>query len=178
MRLRITRSENHKWMINELKKVERLLFEHLHLPISNVTQDKESRAYFGCSFQIDKLNFTFRKAKITPKKAGQFVTLWKRDSHKITQPFRESDDFGFYIIAAQENEKYGLFLFPKSELSKRHILTSIAKEGKRGFRIYPGWTNTGNKQAEKTQSWQTKYFIDFTTYDLKNREKITSIMLV
>jgi len=165
-------------MINELKKVERLLFEHLHLPISNVTQDKESRAYFGCSFQIDKLNFTFRKAKITPKKAGQFVTLWKRDSHKITQPFRESDDFGFYIIAAQENEKYGLFLFPKSELSKRHILTSIAKEGKRGFRIYPGWTNTGNKQAEKTQSWQTKYFIDFTTYDLKNREKITSIMLV
>lgn len=163
-------------MITELKKIESLLFELIALKISNVIEDEESKEYFGCDFKADKLNFKFRKAKITPKKVGQFVTLWKRNSQNLTEPFNESDNFDFYIIVTEDIENYGLFLFPKNELSKRQILTTNAKEGKRGFRVYPNWTETKNKQAEKTQIWQSKYFIDFTTKDSKNTDKIISII--
>jgi len=39
-------------------------------------------------------------------------------------------------------------------------LTSIKKEGKRGFRVYPNWVKPENKQAEKTQNWQQDYFVE------------------
>ena len=139
-------------MITELKKIENLLFQGINLKISNLIEDKESQEYFGYNFQAEKLNFKFRKAKITPKKVGQFVTLWKRNSQNITEPFNETDAFDFYIIATEEIEKCGFFLFPKNELIKRNILSTKFKEGKRGFRVYPSWTKTENKQAEKTQS--------------------------
>jgi len=162
-------------MINELQKTEALLFNQIPLKISNIIEEKEAKEYYGFDFQSDKLHLKFRKAKITPKKIGQFVTLWKRNAQNITEPFQESDAFDFCIIAVEENEKYGFFLFPKSELIKRNILTT-SKTGKRGFRVYPSWTKTENKQAEKTQSWQTKYFIDCTTNDPKNTYKINSII--
>ena len=163
-------------MINELNRVENLLFEQISLKISNVIEDEESQDYFGYNFQTNKLNFKFRKAKITPKKVGQFVTLWKRNSQNITEPFNELDNFDFYIIVTEENEKYGLFLFPKNELRKRQILTTTSKGGKRGFRVYPSWTKTENKQAERTQSWQTKYFLDFTKEDSINIKRINSVI--
>lgn len=163
-------------MITELKKIENLLFTEINLKISNVIEDKESQEYFGYNFQTEKLNFKFRKAKITPKKLGQFVTLWKRNSQNITEPFNETDTFDFYIIVTEEIEKYGFFLFPKNELIKRNILSTKHKEGKRGFRVYPSWTKTENKQAEKTQSWQTEFFIDFTKNDNEISEKLSLIL--
>jgi hypothetical protein len=36
------------------------------------------------------------------------------------------------------------------------------KAGKRGFRVYPIWDKPDNKQAEKTQKWQVKHFLDCT----------------
>ncbi len=77
-------------MINELNKAESLLFKQTSLKISNAIEDEESQDYFGYNFQANKLNFKFRKAKITPKKVGQFVTLWQRNSKNITEPFNES----------------------------------------------------------------------------------------
>ncbi len=162
-------------MINELTKIENLLFEELNLRVSNIIEETESQEYFGYNFQTEKLNFKFRKAKVTPKKVGQFVTLWKRNSQNITTPFDEADEFDFYIIAAEEIEKFGFFLFPKNELIKRNILSTKLKEGKRGFRVYPSWTKTENKQAEKSQSWQTRFFIDFTKNDNEISEKLRSI---
>jgi hypothetical protein len=41
-------------------------------------------------------------------------------------------------------------------------LTNKNKEGKRGIRVYPPWSLTTNKQAIKTQSWQTKYFLEIS----------------
>lgn len=159
-------------MINEIKKIEKLLFETTPSKISNLIEEQEAKEYFGCNFQTEKLNFKFRKAKITPKKVGQFVTLWKRNSNNETEPFRDSDNFDFYIIATEENDNYGFFLFPKSELMKRQILTTNSKEGKRGFRVYPNWTKTENKQAEKTQIWQTQYFINSEDENQKRLNEI------
>ena len=49
-------------------------------------------------------------------------------------------------------------------------MTSIKKEGKRGFRVYPNWVKPENKQAEKTQNWQQDYFVEVNNQqiDLKN----------
>lgn len=163
-------------MINELKRIEKLLFATNQLKISNLIEDEESKEYFGYNFQAEKLNFKFRKAKITPKKNGQFVTLWKRNFNNETIPFNESDNFDFYIIVSEENEKYGFFLFPKNELIKRQILTIQSKEGKRGFRVYPCWVKTENKQAQKTQNWQTQYFFDFTIENNENQKRLAEII--
>lgn len=147
-------------MINELYRIEKLLSGTALSQISNRDEDAESKEYFGYNFDAGNLKFKFRKAKITPKKVGQFVTLWKRNPNGETEPFDETDTIDFYIIVTEENENFGFFLFPKAELIKRHILSTKIKEGKRGFRVYPKWTKTENKQAEKTQIWQTNYFIN------------------
>ncbi|WP_439479562.1 MepB family protein [Chryseobacterium aquaticum] len=65
-------------------------------------------------------------------------------------------------MACDFDEKSGFFLFPKNILSHRHILTTLSKEGKRGFRVYPDWDFPENKQAKKTQDWQKEFFIDFS----------------
>lgn len=149
-------------MINELKKIEHLLWETNQSHISNVVEDLASKAYLGYQFESNAQTFIFRKSKITPKKNGQFVTLWKRNANNESEPYCDNDDVDFYMILSQENEQWGIFLFPKNELIKRHILSTKLKEGKRGFRVYPKWTKPENKQAEKTQTWQNNYFLDFT----------------
>lgn len=163
-------------MTNDLKNIAKLLVEITQSQISNLIEEDESKEYFGYNFEVDKLNFKFRKAKITPKKVGLFVTLWKRNSKNETEPFKASDNFDFYIVATEENENYGLFLFPKNELVARQILSTTLKEGKRGFRVYPNWSKTENKQAEKTQLWQTRYFVDFSNDNKVNTERIKEII--
>nr|WP_309046261.1 MepB family protein [Elizabethkingia miricola] len=55
------------------------------------------------------------------------------------------------------------------------MLTSHSREGKRGFRIYPAWDISLNKQAEKTQQWQSEYFIDMALPEDLITEKLTAI---
>lgn len=162
-------------MIEELKRFEKSISKFIDKKFTNITNDEESEEYFGYNFKIDKLNLKFRKAKITPKKIGQFVTLWKRNSKKQTEPFNENENFDFYIVVTEEVENYGFFIFPKRILCEKQILTTNQKEGKRGFRVYPDWTKTENKQAEKTQSWQKNYFIDLTNNEKVNIEKFNLI---
>lgn len=150
-------------MIRDLQRLQNSVFSKLHLIISQLQQDSECEEYMGYNFQISHFNIKFRKAKITPKKIGQFVTLWKRNPEsRQTEPFNQEDTFDFYIIACDFDEKSGFFLFPKSILSQKHILTTLSKEGKRGFRVYPDWDFPENKQAKKTQDWQKEFFIDFS----------------
>jgi hypothetical protein len=104
------------------------------------------------------MSVIFRKAKITSKKIGQFVSVWRRNELGVTQPHELTDDFEFYIIKCQSNNKIGQFVFPKIELAKRGIVTTSEKEGKRGFRVYPPWDKAESQQAIKTQAWQLNYF--------------------
>ncbi len=148
-------------MIDEIVRIENSLLKVYELKISDLTEDHECEEYSGFNFQINNRRVKFRKAKITPKKTGLFVTLWKRNSEGDTIPFHVDDDFDFYIIAAEQDQNFGFFLFPKAVLSEKQILTNDSKEGKRGCRVYPNWCIPENKQAQKTKMWQTKYFIDF-----------------
>ena len=147
-------------MIKIIQQFEEIALKPLQLSISNLEKDLECDEYFGYNFESNQLLFKFRKAKITPKKVGQFVTLWKRNTDKQTEPFDENDLFDYYIIATEDDSKLGFYIFSKSVLIEKNILSTQNKEGKRGFRVYPDWVKPENKQAEKTQNWQQNYFIE------------------
>ncbi len=65
-------------------------------------------------------------------------------------------------------------------MSENRILTSKKGKGKRGIRVYPNWSVTENIQAQKTQNWQTKYFVEIANkneIDLKKLKKLLKIEL-
>lgn len=124
----------------------------------NITPDKESEAYLACEFTMSQKRVFYRKSKVTPKKMGQFVTFWKRNTEGITQPIPEKYDFDFLIINLKTSTNNGYFIFPKCLLITKGILSSEQHKGKRGFRIYPPWNKPKSKQAQSTQKWQIPYF--------------------
>lgn len=152
-------------MAEVTRQIENLILSINGSEISNITKDEECEEYAGCSFQMNSRNIKFRKAKITPKKSGQFVTLWKRNNKNQTEPFNLNDDFDFYMIATQQHHRFGFFLFSKDVLSKWKILTTGNKQGKRGFRVYSNWDIPESKQAEMTKNWQSQHFFDATYMD-------------
>ena len=93
-------------MITILSLLDEVILKPNHFAISNIEKDAECEEYLGFNFNINHLSVKFRKAKITPKKVGQFVTLWKRNTAKQTEPFDENDVFDYYIIAAEDDSKW------------------------------------------------------------------------
>lgn len=136
------------------------IYNTCDLKIASVFFDKESTAYHACKFKLNDKNIIFRTAKITPKKVGQFVTFWKRNKVGLTEPFSENDMIDYYVINIQTEERVGQFVFPKSVLMEKGIISTSKKDGKRGFRVYPSWDKTISQQAVKTQKWQLNYFFE------------------
>lgn len=134
------------------------LYEPCHLKIEALKPGSEGKEYHACEFELNGSRIISRTARITPKKTGQFVTCWKRDKDGITTPFCEHDTFDYLVINIRKEDAFGQFVFPKSALIDKGIVSAREKEGKRGFRVYPAWDIPGNKQAEKTQKWQLDYF--------------------
>ncbi len=128
--------------------------------ITNYQNHLEAKEYGGCEYQCGPLRFIQRTAKITPKKIGRFVTLWKRDKENMTAPFSENDIFDFLIILCFQDRKIGHFQFPKKVLRDKGILSSQLRrrDGKRGFRVYTTLDIPLSKQAISTQAWQQNYF--------------------
>lgn len=126
--------------------------------ITNFIIDSESIDYNGCDFILSFDNISnqikFRTGKLTPNKLGYFISCWKRDlvSNK-TIPYDSNDSFDYLIVYIQDKE--GLFIFPKSVLIDKQI---ISKNGKRGFRLYAPWIKLTSKQAINTQSWQSNFY--------------------
>lgn len=145
----------------------------MRLQLKNISREPESEEYCAHTFDLGNRRAIFRKAKITPKKVGQFVTLWKRTQNGITQPFAFSDTFDFVIVYVKFENRKGQFIFPKAVLLQHGIISGPSKEGKRGFRIYPFWDNATNGQAMKTQQWQRNYFLEITTdTDLETAKRL------
>ena len=143
-----------------LIETKELVFDKLDFKLSNIEIEKESSEYCAHRFEINNLKIVFRQAKITPTKIGQFVTLWKRKTEKSQiEPLEFIDDFDFVLINANEGNYFGQFVFPKSILLQKGIISDI-KEGKRAFRVYPSWVKTESSQAKKKKKWQLDYFIE------------------
>lgn len=141
-----------------LKIVIELAYNRCGLIISNVKYNPEGTEYGASSFLLDGHSIEHRVSKVTPKKAGQFVAIWKRNENGITEPFDSSDKIDFIVITSRSGNDIGQFVFPKSVLIKQGIMSHNRKGGKRGMRVYPPWDIAPNLQAGKSQSWQVKYF--------------------
>lgn len=146
----------------DLELIDEVVFKPCNFSLKNIKPESESQQYAAHTFQLNKYQILFRKAKITPTKTGQFVTLWKRNEKGITEPFDLKDEFNFYLIAAKTPTNFGIFIFPKKVLHENKILSNQTIDGKRGIRVYPIWDETTSKQAQKTQVWQTEYFLDLS----------------
>lgn len=146
----------------EIDLLNKRLFTPCALLLKTVTAEPESQDYLAHRLTQDNKEVAFRKAKITPTKVGQFVTLWKRNSEGITSAYHIADQIDYAFIFTQTSLFLGVFVFPKELLRLQGIFSDEKKEGKRGFRVYPIWDKASNKQAQKTQSWQLKYFINLT----------------
>lgn len=145
-------------MDKNLKQIKEQIYDKCALKISNFQLELESKAYDACQFKLNRLNIVCRNAKTTPKKSGQFVTFWKRNGKGPIEPFSEKDQIDFFVVNARTTNEFGQFVFPKSILIKKGILSTSKKEGKRAFRVYPSWDKTKNKQAEQAQKWQLNHF--------------------
>ena len=144
---------------DDLKIVKEMVYDSCNFDFKNLNWNTESQEYGACSFELDGKKTQHRFSKITPTKKGQFVTIWKRNKNGITEPFDSNDEIEFIIITSRSGDKLGQFIFPKSVLSEKGIITHNGKSGKRGIRVYPPWDVPKSKQAEKTQSWQLNYFL-------------------
>lgn len=131
--------------------------------ISNINNELEGTEYDACEFELNGMKIISRSSKITPKKVGQFVTFWKRNKKGVTEPYNETDRIDYYVINVKTENDFGQFVFPKSELINKGLISTNKKDGKRGFRVYPKWDKTTNKQAEKTQKWQLNYFYEINS---------------
>lgn len=143
----------------EITLIKRLVHDPLEFALENLSVEKESQEYNACRFLLNENMIISRTAKVTPTKIGQFVTLWKRNGDGPIQPFSTSDDFDLVIINTHFKDQFGQFVFPKSLLKTKGILSTSLKEGKRGFRVYPPWDKATSKQALTTQKWQIEYFL-------------------
>ncbi len=123
-------------------------------------KEEESADYGAYALDLNGLRIRFRVAKTTPTKIGQFVTLWKRVGKGPIQPFDLSDAVDCFVVSTRHGENFGQFVFPKSILCERDIVSRHGEGGKRAIRVYPPWDTTVSRQAQKTQHWQLDYFLD------------------
>jgi hypothetical protein len=147
----------------DLKLVKELLYDKCGLDLTDLALNVEGSEYAACSFKLNQYKIEHRSSKITPKKTGQFVTVWKRNKDKVTEPFNILDDINFIVITSRNDNDIGQFIFPKAVLADKGIIIRDGNGGKRGIRVYPPWDTPTSEQAKKTQKWQTKYFVKLDT---------------
>ncbi|MDQ7918390.1 MepB family protein [Mesonia sp. MT50] len=160
-------------MNKNLSQIKKEVYEVCGLEIINFELEPESKEYDASRFKLNGKKVLCRSAKLTPKKVGQFVTFWKRNEGGTIAPFEVSDLIDFYVVNVRTENKFGQFVFPKSVLVKRGIISTPKKEGKRAFRVYPIWDLVLSKQAKRTQQWQLEYFYEIKTST--NFNKVTEL---
>ena len=147
-------------MTKTLTHIQSKIYDNCDFQIANFQLEQESAEYEACYFKLNEVKIICRTAKITPKKAGQFVTFWKRKGNGPIEPFSDTDDFDLFVVNVKFGEKTGQFVLPKSILAAKGIISTNKKEGKRAFRVYPPWDVVQSKQAERSQKWQLNYFYE------------------
>ena len=143
-----------------LDRVSRLILDELELSPFDFKVEDEGRDYSACTYKIESKLIISRTAKLTPKKPGLFVAIWKRNKFNKPVPFDLSDKLNLLIINVLKGGKHGQFIFPKSMLNQKGIVSGEKSKGKNGMRVYPSWDKDLNPTAAKTQRWQEDYFLE------------------
>lgn len=133
----------------------------LGLPQAPVPET-ESAEYGACRTELHGKRLVLRVAKTTPTKTGQFVTVWKRPHPDADiAPLDEADPVDVVVIAVADDDgaRHGFFIFPRSVMLERGLMSRASTGGKRALRVYPPWCVPESAQAQRTQRWQTAWFV-------------------
>ncbi|MDQ4624568.1 MepB family protein [Janthinobacterium lividum] len=133
----------------------------LGLPQAPVPE-AESADYGACRADLHGKRLVLRVAKTTPTKTGQFVTVWKRPHPDADiAPLDEADPVDIVIIAVADDDgaRHGFFIFPRSVLLERGVMSRASQGGKRALRVYPPCCAPESAQAQRTQRWQGEWFV-------------------
>lgn len=152
----------------DLKLTQELVYNSDKFNFSSLLKEPESSEYGAYTFQLNHFFIKFRVAKITPKKMGQFVTLWKRIGKSPIQCYDFSDLIDFFVISVRKDDLFGQFVFPKSVLCEHKIVSKNGEKGKLAIRVYPPWDKPLSPQAKKTQKWQLECFLPINEDKSKN----------
>ncbi|MCU1647200.1 MAG: MepB domain containing protein [Nocardia sp.] len=146
-------------MHSDLLAAKALVYDPLGFACSPSLPEPESAAYAAHEFTLDDRCVRFRAAKTTPTRVGQFVTVWKRSPGGPIEPFDAADPVDLIVISSRDREHFGQFVFPMDVLRRHGVVSANGSGGKRGFRVYPPWVSTTNRQAGTAQAWQVGYFL-------------------
>ena len=160
---------------SDLLAAMKFAYEPSGLTCKNVTKEAESEEYSACIFEMNNRQIKFRTGKITPTKIGQFVTLWKRIGDGPILPHDLEDPIDLFVVSVRSAERLGQFVFPKTILFEKDIVSKEGKGGKRAMRIYPPWDITDSKQAKKTQDWQLSYFFEIHSNESINAGRVQKL---
>ncbi|MBU3145361.1 MepB family protein [Clostridium sp. CF012] len=161
----ISESDENYWyscdtIHNDLLATKKFVYDWIKFQCSNPAIEVQNTEYGAYVFKLNALLIRFRVAKITPTKVGQFVTLWERIGDGPIQPYDISDPVDLFVVSTRQGNKFGQFIFPKSVLCDKGIVSNKGKGGKRAIRVYPPWDKPTSPQAQKTQAWQLEYFLE------------------
>ncbi|MER7582277.1 MepB family protein [Kitasatospora sp. NPDC097691] len=143
----------------DLVAAKKLVYEPNGFICSQPVAETESAEYGAHELTVDGLSVRFRAAKTTPKKVGQFVTVWKRSAEGPIQPFDAADPVDLFVVSCRDRGHFGQFVFPRDVLCEQGIVSRAGVGGKRAFRVYPPWVLPTARQARSTQVWQADYFL-------------------
>ncbi|MCX4981335.1 MepB family protein [Streptomyces sp. NBC_00572] len=144
----------------DLRAAQALVHDPCGFTCSRPVPEPESADYAAHAFTVDGRSVRFRVARTTPTKVGQFVTVWKRSSAGPIAPFDTADGIDLVVISCRNNpDHFGQFVFPLEALRRHGVVSENGSGGKRGFRVYPPWVTTTNRQAARTQAWQLDHFL-------------------
>ena len=132
--------------------------------VGAVTAEEQNSDYESGLARIGEELWRIRTARVTPTKPGAFVALWRRNAIGETEPFPASETAvaGALIFVSEHHDgtgRTGVFRFTRDHLSALGVLSSPARPGKRGFRVYPPWAQELNRQAARTQAAQAAAFV-------------------
>lgn len=141
-----------------------------------IALEEQNKEYSGAMIPFEQDWIRFRKAKITPKKIGQFVAFWEKKAGK-NSPYFSDTKASFTVIYVESKEQSGVFIFPKKVLVEQGILSSSAKKGKMAIRVYPSWDAPTSKQAQQTQKWQVQYFYQLNQQQNETLQKLNYMII-
>ncbi|MGY0498710.1 MepB family protein [Nocardia sp. FBN12] len=150
----------------------RSLITLLGLDMSAAVPEVENAEYGAFVSRVGHGTVRFRVGKRTPAKVGLFVSVWQRADDGSTQPFADEDGVDLLVITVREEPRVGQFVFSRNALVEHGIVSVAGRGGKRGFRLYPPWSVTENKQAHRSQKWQSAYFLDLENLDMRQAENL------
>lgn len=159
---------------NLIREID-IVYRSNGLVMSDLVHELESKNYEACSFILNSQIVIFRVARITPKKIGQFVTLWKRAENGSIRPYDLTDVADLFVVSVQQKDCRGQFIFPKALLFERGIVSKEGVGGKRAIRVYPPWDNPVSQQGKTTQAWQLEYFLDIPADAQPNSRQVKKL---